>query len=1144
MIVAGYVLHGAQPPPKIGRSQWLDEVTRLEQQVQKLRDDGKFQDAIPLAERSLALREAAQGPTHPEVARGVADVAALYREQGVYDKAEPLALRALDIREKTFGPRHLDVADSLDGLGEIYSARGLYSKAEPLLVRALDIREKALGATHADVGHTLNDLGLLHHLHGAFDKAKPLYLRALEIREKALGAMHAVVAESVNNLGGLYSEQGAYEEAKVLYARALAIEEKARGPTHPLVATDVNNLAVSHWKLGEFREAEPLFRRALAIREKALGPLHPDVATSLNNLGGFYKATDAFDKAEPLYLRALDIREKTLGSSHPDVAITLGNLVSLYLQTGAYGKAEPVLIRALEIRENAFGPMHADVGMTLGQFAVLYRDQGSYGKAEPLLVRALDIYEKALGPAHSEVARGLSNLAALYKEQGAYSKAEPLFARALAIREKALGPMHPAVAEALHHIADLHRLRGAPDKAEPLAIRALEIREKALGPMHSEVASDLSTIAALYVARGAYREAKALLIRALAIREKALGPNHLDVAASLSNLGALHQAQLQYRDAERLLVRALDIEETTLGPKHPRVASALNSLAGLHRARGAYDKAEPLHARAAEIREAQLHDELARLSEPRKRALMRLLQRETDSLVSLHADAMPSHPRALELALTTTLRRKGRVLDSSIDNEAALRAHLTPKLRDQLDQLTRARAELTSRLYSPAGSRSTNRAAIEAIRANIEELESALSAASAEFRVRSEPVTVANVQAGLPADAALVEFVRYHRFDPREAQPWQEQRYAAYLVTSRGAPQWVALGAAAPIDAAIDVALATMDDRTPAVTARAALRHLDALVFAPVRARLTGVSHVILAPDSKLNLVPFEALVDPRGQHAVQNYLVSYLTSGRDLLALAPRATPRSPAVIVAAPDYGPLPPPGTAIASFTPLSGALGEAADLQSYFLTPPVTGERATKSALSALAGPALVHVATHGFYARSRPQPRSASPSSSRDIFGDGLLPLEPPSPTDDPADGLDHSGLAMAGANRDPSGIVTAREIAGFDWWGTQLVVLSGCETGVGAVPSGEGVYGMRRALVLAGTASQVVSLWGVDDASTRKLMRNYYAELARGTGRAEALRRAKLELLRQNHHPYYWAGFIPAGDWRALDDSVFSGRSP
>jgi CHAT domain-containing protein len=117
-----------------------------------------------------------------------------------------------------------------------------------------------------------------------------------------------------------------------------------------------------------------------------------------------------------------------------------------------------------------------------------------------------------------------------------------------------------------------------------------------------------------------------------------------------------------------------------------------------------------------------------------------------------------------------------------------------------------------------------------------------------------------------------------------------------------------------------------------------------------------------------------------------------------------------------------------------------------------------------------------------------------------------------------------------------------REIAGFDWSGTQLVVLSACQTGTGAVASGDGVYGLRRALVVAGAASQVVSLWSVADASTAALMRDYYAALRQGMGRAEALRQAKRQLMRRSGyaHPFYWSAFIPAGDWRPLAAAVFA----
>jgi CHAT domain-containing protein len=300
-------------------------------------------------------------------------------------------------------------------------------------------------------------------------------------------------------------------------------------------------------------------------------------------------------------------------------------------------------------------------------------------------------------------------------------------------------------------------------------------------------------------------------------------------------------------------------------------------------------------------------------------------------------------------------------------------------------------------------------------------------------------------------------------------------------------------------------------------------------------------------------------LIDAQGRYELERYLVSYLSSGRDLLRLAAHRASRSPAVIVAGPDYGPLPShpvPGTV--SFLPLPGARAEAADLRRYFSTAPVTGKQATKEALAAFVGPTILHVATHGFYARdpgttrasgsggpSAPSPAASAPRASRGMHVeiDGAMSsLFPPPSSSDPAEGLDRSGLAMADANQGAQGIATAREIAGFDLWGTQLVVLSACETGVGAVPSGDGVYGMRRALVLAGAESQVVSLWNVSDSSARALMRDYYGELSRGTGRAEALRQAKLHLLHQPRyaHPYYWAAFIPAGDWRPLDKNTLA----
>jgi CHAT domain-containing protein len=140
------------------------------------------------------------------------------------------------------------------------------------------------------------------------------------------------------------------------------------------------------------------------------------------------------------------------------------------------------------------------------------------------------------------------------------------------------------------------------------------------------------------------------------------------------------------------------------------------------------------------------------------------------------------------------------------------------------------------------------------------------------------------------------------------------------------------------------------------------------------------------------------------------------------------------------------------------------------------------------------------------------------------------------------DPLIRSGLVLAGANQgksgDDDGVLTALEAAYLDLSGTKLVVLSACDTGVGEVKNGEGVRGLRRALVLAGSESQVMSLWPVADKTTKDLMIQYYKALQGGEGRSEGLRQVQLQLLRgrkEKQHPFYWAAFIQSGEWGNLD---------
>jgi CHAT domain-containing protein/Tfp pilus assembly protein PilF len=456
IVLVGFLLS----VPHAAFAQGLDEAAALNQQVMQLYNQGLYSEAMPLAQRALAIQEKVLGPNHQSVANLLSNLAFLYVKQGRYAEAETLYKRSLAIRERALGSDDLDVAASLGNLAQLYKDRGRYADAEPLFKRSLTIRTRALGPDHPDVAASLNALASLYQHQGRYADAEPLYKRSLAVNEKALGSDNPDVALLLNNLALLYQVQGRYADAEPLYQRELAINEKALSSDHPNVALLLNNLALLYQVQGRYADAEPLYKRTLAIKEKAAGPDNPDVALSLNNLAELYRAEGRYAEAEPLYQRSLTIREEALGLDHPDVAGSLNNLADLYRVQGRYADSEPLYKRSLTLWEKALGPDHINVAASLNNLALLYQAQGRNAEAEPLYQRALAINEKALGPDHPDVAVSLNNLALVYQEQGRYVDAEPLFKRSLTIREKALGPNHPDVAQSLNNLAALYQVQG------------------------------------------------------------------------------------------------------------------------------------------------------------------------------------------------------------------------------------------------------------------------------------------------------------------------------------------------------------------------------------------------------------------------------------------------------------------------------------------------------------------------------------------------------------------------------------------------------------------------------------------------------------------------------------------------------------
>lgn len=984
-----------------------------------------------------------------------------------------------------------DLSRLLNRQAAVYLAKSELAKAEPPAQKALELREKVLGKSHPDVAESLNTVGIIAQTKSDYGRAEKSYTRALSIREEALKGEHICVAQSANQLGNLYKEMAAYNKA------------------------------------------EPLYTRALSIREAKLGKDSLEVAQSHTDLGSLKQAMGNYAAAEPSFLRALEVRKTKLGADHPDVAETQNELGTLYKLRGAYPQAESRYQQALAIREKKLSSSDPRIGESLDDLAALYQSMGDYKAAEPLLTRSLELRQKTLGSDHPDVAESLDHLAQLHAARGEFTEAQAKYQSALKIRETKLGKQHPAVAETCRDLGELHFKQGDLAGAESFHDRALDIRKKALGLEHPATAESMFQLATIYRAKGEFIRAEPLFRQSLELREKMLGPNHPSVAESLVGLATTLVGNGRLPAALQQLERALTISE-----------GVLRSLSGSS-------------------------------NEGRVDAFLRTLRLQEDTIYSLLTEKKLDDG-AVKLAAMTALLRKGRSVDEAADTSRALFQGLPPEQQQKLAALREVRtrrADLAlsgAGIYPPDVYQKLLKELQDSEDAQLKDLLKESTALRKKLHAEQPGEILGAVQKSLPDDGVLVEIVAFRQIDfrPTAQRPQLGPgavRYAALVLPPKGQPTAADLGPGEAMDQAVAKLLAALTD--PEADWQAPAKSLDELLFEKVRDGVNGKARLFVSPDGQLSLVPLQVLPADGKNTLLDKVELTYLTSGRDLLRKDEGAEAKSSVALVSDPKFSiELKDAeedsaasrsglwrGLRLGKVAPLPGTKQEAKAIEKLLKKSEIqtlSGSDATKTAFLRIEQPGILHVATHGLFVgettrggdtarglvledddkdKARPVEKSATAAgkTARPAFAENPLLS---------------SMLVLAGAEtatrvradrRDPevgNGLVTALEMASMNLWGTQLVVLSACETGRGDVSNlGQGVYGLRRAVMVAGAETLLTSLWKVDDKATKDLMTRYYKKLLSGSGRSAAMRDAALALRKKHAHPYFWAPFIAVG---------------
>ncbi len=1082
--------------------------------------------------QALEIRERVLPKDHPDIANTLLDLVDVLNLQGHHVEAIPLASRALSIRLKIYGEPHTEIIDALNSLARLLKNMGSYSESEHYLQEALAQTRAVHGETSEQFGLQLGKLAYLLMHREKYGESDSLFTQALEIFELLRGSENLHVTRLLQVKSVLYRRMGRFDEAIELCERDISTKRILDSTDDRGIAMSIGNLAVLYMDLGNHTKAESLLVQTLAMQHKLPDTLLSDLIPTLTWLADLYRLQGRFDEAEQRYNEALAISEIVIWPDNPIVGSALQSLAQMYLVQGRYEAALLALNRALGIYTKVFGRDCKEVGSVYTDLASVHFHLGSPLKAEESCRTALNTLQQIFGTEHQRIAQCLDKLAEILSGQGAVDSAISRLEQALRIRKRHYGEWHQETAANLTGLARLHHLRGDTTEAERMLRRSLDIYEKALGDEHPLVALSLDQLADLATDRNEPDQAAALRLRELSILETAYGPSHPRVtecteklALTYARLGQYHESIEYFRmfiESRRRFVRYLfsfssNMQRLRWIGKYPLISDALLS--------------------------AAVHFDDEHSERMAGEAILNGKATVLDAAMVDRRKAFCSLDESIESCLLEHSHTCSQIANLSFDKGFQMR----PEVRS--DSLMRLQLRADS-------------------------LEALLSRKCSEFKdeVTAHQLDLDTVASAMPERAVLWELLGYKRYNVGNSNSESgvpvEDRYLAMVLKPSGVVELVDLGARSTIDKLVTEARSMIYDAGPHLRSpiMAILEHdlaeasaqLYQLVFAPLLAISGDVDIIYLSPDGALGLLPLGILVAPDNSYVIENYRLCYLTSGRDLLKSGLQSAHADRAAIVADPDFrssaSSFPEARYAHVShassigfdyaFEPLRG-IGDC--LSSKFANLRFGGEEAysirqvlsesgfssvdlytaqrasVESLKSLIPAPDVLHIITHGFFCNGDP------PSARSSVTNPLLL-----------------SGLALAGANQcfegnqkgptyGDDGILTALEVSTLDLSGCELAILSACESGVGEIVSGEGVFGLQRAFHHAGAKTVIMSLWRIPDQATSEIMISFYRKWQSGASKLDAIHESALGVLnaarrdRGHGHPVLWGGLVLAG---------------
>ncbi|MEK6782773.1 MAG: CHAT domain-containing tetratricopeptide repeat protein [Bacteroidota bacterium] len=824
------------------------------------------------------------------------------------------------------------------------------------------------------------------------------------------------------------------------------------------------------YQLKRFRLAEVSFLEAKLAYETESLTANINYSKVHADLGLLYSTMGRYNSADYYTSEALSIREQTLGKDSKAYAASLNNMAVLYQETARFNESESYFGEALKTVEKQLGNETQEYAIVLNNQAILFAEIGRIDQAVQKLSQAISILEKLNINLNNQVGFQ-SNLALLFQQTGKYVEAETVYLK-LEKKLKLVGD-NPYYGGVLNYLGVLYIQMNKTDKVEDYLKRASDFYLKKFGDQNPNYAKVLNDLGNFYRTQNRFDEAEQLLTKALSIRGNALDTNHPDYVESQEDLGLLYWKKGDFIKAASSFQIAMDKSIDFINRYFPP------------------------------------------MSEAEKTKYWDVLQPRFQRFYNFCLEASAGNPALVQEMYDYQMSTKGLLLNSTNKIKKAIFASGNNELiKDYVTWLDKK--ETLARYYSLSKEDlKEQKIDLPALEKDANDMERSLSQRSGDFSqgYSTEKVSYKQVSSLLADNEALVEFIRIRVYDKDFTT---DSKYAALVLTKGSEPKLIVL------DNGNQLETRYAKFYRNAVQQKIADQYSYDQFWAPIEPMLAGKKVIYISPDGVYNQINLNTLKKTDGEYILNRYDVTTIGNSKDLIALKNQKalTPKKNAFLLGFPDYG-----GDGVAA---LPGTKIEIDNISKILKTGgyQVTlyaQKSATEAIVKSMNGPAIVHIATHGYF--------------QQDVEA-GSVGVHEQNAKNNP---LLRSGILLAGASStikgevlpnlesNDNGVLTAYEAMNLNLEGTDLIILSACETGLGDVRAGEGVYGLQRSFLVAGAKALVMSLWKVDDAATQALMTNFYTNLSKGVSKSKAFKQAQLQLMAKYKEPYYWGAFVMMG---------------